>query len=334
MGRRSSLLSLLLLTVSVNEPCGAWPQLPAAGGGPQPQLIDPQDRKYYGNVRSVVDRPPSELVKAMPELKGLAPAESQEELATILQKVGENVKAFFRDFPSTTSEEEIRQEGFYSSPDITRLNAESQDQTFRYLMLARPENALTVGLEEYRTDSAGKAVEPRAMLERASVITKRFASSPIYFHPLHQPGSTFRYLGRQLLEGRKTYVVAFAQRLETTRLEAWASNGVKSARVLAQGVAWIDPTTYQIIRMRTDLLAPRPDINLERQTTEIRFAEVHFKALPSAFWLPHEVVVTVKIFGQTYRNTHRYSHFRLFRVETMETLKPKQGTPGESKNPE
>jgi len=145
---------------------------------------------------------------------------------------------------------------------------------------------------------------------------------------LHQPGSIFRYLGRQLLEGRETYVVAFAQRPDTTRLEAWASDGKKTVRMLVQGVAWIDPTTYQIIRMRTDLLAPRPDINLERQTTEIRFAEVHFKALPAAFWLPHEVVVTVNIFGQTYRNTHHYSHFRLFKVETLQIPKAKQGAPG------
>jgi hypothetical protein len=266
----------------------------------------------------------------MPELKGLVPAESQEELAAILQKVGEKVKAFFRDFPSTASVEEIRQERLY----FYAIKEERQDQTFQYLMLARPENAPTVGLKEYRSDSTGKVVEPRAMLEISSVITKRFASSPIYFHPLHQAGSAFRYLGQQLLEGRETYVVAFAQRLETTRLEAWASDGVKAVRVLAQGVDWIDPTTYQIIRMRTDLLAPRPDIDLERQTTEIRFAEVHFKALPAAFWLPHEVVVTVKIFGQTYRNTHRYSHFRLFKVETLQIPEGKQHSPKESKNPE
>jgi hypothetical protein len=76
--------------------------------------------------------------------------------------------------------------------------------------------------------------------------------------------------------------------------------------------------------MRTDLLAPRPDVHLERQTTEIRFAEVHLKTLPGAYWLPDEVVVTVSIFGETYRNTHLYSHFKLFKVETQESPEVKR----------
>jgi hypothetical protein len=340
MGSRLSLLPFLLLTVSAIEPCGAWPQLPAASEIPQSQLIDPQEREHYAGVRSVVDWSPSELVKALPELKGLATAQSQEELATLLRKVGENVEAFFRDFPSTTSVEEIRQERFLpgkldpESLEQTTPLPESQEQTFHYLMLAGPENRPMSGLQEYRTDNKGNRVNVRGMAKVPSILTSGFVSSAIYFHPVHQNGSAFRYLGRQHIDKRETYVVAFAQRPVTTRLVGWVANGEKTAAVLLQGVAWIDPTTYQIIRMRTDLLAPRPDVHLERQSTEIRFAEVHLKTLPGAFWLPGEVVVTVSIFGETYRNTHRYSHFRLFKVETQETPEAKQPTPGEPQKPE
>ena len=323
------MLPLLLLTVSLVEPGGAWPQLPAASEIPQSQLTDPKELEYYGKVKSVVDWSPSELVRALPELKGLTPAQSQEELGTILQKVGESVLAFFRDFPNTTSVEEIRQERFLPSKAIADSVApdtlehttplpESQEQTFHYLMLPGPENRPMSGLQEYRTDNKGNRVNVRGMAKAPSILTSGFVSSAIYFHPAHQNGSAFRYLGRQHSDKRETYVVAFAQRPVTTRLVEWVANGEKTAAVLLQGVAWIDPTTYQIIRMRTDLLAPRPDVHLERQSTEIRFAEVHLKTLPSAFWLPDEVVVNVSIFGETYRNTHRYSHFRLFKVETQE----------------
>jgi hypothetical protein len=154
-------------------------------------------------------------------------------------------------------------------------------------------------------------------------------STPIYFHSAHQDGSAFRYLGRQRIDKRETYVVAFAQRPAVTGLVGWVYNGEKMAAVMLQGVAWIDPTTYQIIRMRTDLLEPRPDIHLERQSTEIRFAEVHIKPLPGAFWLPDKVVVNVSFFGEIYRNTHRYSHFQLFKVETHIIPEAKPPTPGE-----
>jgi hypothetical protein len=340
MGSRSCLLPFLLLTVSSIEPCDAWPQLPTTSEIPQSQRIDLQERERYAGVRSVVDWSPSELVKALPELRGLAMAPSQDGLAMLLQKVGENVVVFFRDFPNTASVEEIRQERFRPSkllPDgLERLTPlpEFQEQTFHYLMLAGPENRPTSGLQEYRTDNKGRRVNLGGMAKAPSILTSGFVSSAIYFHPLHQDGSAFRHLGRQHIEKRETYVVAFAQRPGTTRLVGFVGDGEKTATVLLQGVAWIDPTTYQIIRMRTDLLAPRPDIHLERQSTEIRFTEVHFKTLPGAFWLPGEVVVTVRFFGEIYRNTHRYSQFKLFKVETREVPEAKQQTLGEPKNPE
>ena len=318
------MLPFLLLTVSVIGPCGACLQLPAASEIPQSQLTDPKEREYYGTVRTVVDWSPSELVKALPELKGLATAQSQEELATLLRKVGENVLAFFRDFPNTTSVEVIRQERLLPGKPVadslerTSPLPESQEQTFHYLMLAGPEDRPMSGLQEYRTDNKGNRVNLRGMARAPSILTSGFVSSPIYFHRVHQEGSAFRFLGRQHIDKRETYVVAFAQRPVATRLVGWVSNGEKTAAVLLQGVAWIDPTTCQIIRMRTDLLAPPPDVHLGRQSTEIRFAEVHLKTLPGAFWLPDEVVVTVSFFGEIYRNTHRYSHFRLFKVETQE----------------
>lgn len=43
-------------------------------------------------------------------LNGLQPAKGQEELASILDKLGQRVEAFFRDFHNTTSQEEIHQE--------------------------------------------------------------------------------------------------------------------------------------------------------------------------------------------------------------------------------
>jgi hypothetical protein len=91
--------------------------------------------------------------------------------------------------------------------------------------------------------------------------------------------------------------------------------------VLSQGLAWIDPTTFQIVRLRTELLTSQPKVRLERQTTEIHFKEVAFKHVAAAFWLPQQVTVTVDWRGRTLRNLHRYSDFRLFNVATEEHRK-------------
>jgi hypothetical protein len=70
------------------------------------------------------------------------------------------------------------------------------------------------------------------------------------------------------------------------------------------------------------LLAPRPSIGLEKQTTELHFGEIRLSKVPSPLWLPQEVVVTTDWKNQTYRNIHRYSDYRLFEVETNSVSAP------------
>ena len=59
---------------------------------------------------------------------------------------------------------------------------------------------------------------------------------------------------------------------------------------------------------------------MNRETTEVRYAEVHFKNASSSFWLPREVVVTVEWKDKLVRNAHRYSDFHLFNVETKSNI--------------
>jgi hypothetical protein len=95
--------------------------------------------------------------------------------------------------------------------------------------------------------------------------------------------------------------------------------------IFTQGLAWVDPSSYQILRIRTDLLTPLPEVRLERETTEIDYGEVHFKTLAEAFWLPHAVTVTVGWNGKNLRNEHEYSDFKLFSVASSQKVgKPKE----------
>jgi len=55
---------------------------------------------------------------------------------------------------------------------------------------------------------------------------------------------------------------------------------------------------------------------LSRETTEIHYAEVRFKNASLSLWLPRDVAVTVEWEGKLLRNTHSYSDFMLFNVET------------------
>ncbi|HTV54406.1 MAG TPA: hypothetical protein VMI06_05770, partial [Terriglobia bacterium] len=76
----------------------------------QRRAMDVDEIRYYSKARSVLDWSPAELVRAIPELRKLQPATGQQSLPSILANVGSNVAAFFRNFPNTTSVEQVQEE--------------------------------------------------------------------------------------------------------------------------------------------------------------------------------------------------------------------------------
>ena len=123
------------------------------------------------------------------------------------------------------------------------------------------------------------------------------------------------------MDGRDTYVVAFAQLPGRSSVTTHANGIWGTVILLVQGIAWVDRSTFQILRMRTDLLAPRDDIGLAQQTTQLRLDEFQLPGVPKPLWLPSEVTVNVKFNGQYLRNQHQYPEYKLFRVSV------KIGTP-------
>lgn len=273
-------------------------------------------------ARSRGGQPIDYLHQTTPELQGLEPATDQKLLEPILAAVGKNVAEFFRNFPNTSSLEKIHQEKLGRNENVQEtLNSKAQ-----YLCLLH-DGQWGPWFEEYRTGPANALDEGRG-LAHGFMLTSGFASASLLFHPSHQPQTIFRYLGQQKIHSRNTYVIAFAQQPAKARMKGAFRTSTTYAPTFSQGLAWIDPETYQILRLRTDLLLPVPEVRLDRETTQIDFGEVRFNQLPEAFWLPQEVTVTVAWAGKRLRNKHLYSDFKLFNVESTQKLgKPETPPP-------
>ncbi len=325
-GREVRLLRVQAL-LGVGDVAEARGEMEKYTGGRKPKTLPHGARSLYARVqeqvsleryassRSVLAESPQDLLKAMPELEGIRMAPNQDDLKGILEKAGEGVESFFNNLPNTVSLERVHEERLGKNGKVER----SVNQEFQYLLLAQP-GKWGVGTEEHRTTAQGANTALHG-LDEGLMLTAGFASVPILFHPLYQDGAGFRYLGLQTVNGKDLHVVAFAQKPQTARTNERFSTRDGSALILVQGVAWIDPVSFQIVRVRTDLLAPQPKIRLRRQTTEISFREVSFKEVAASVWLPQEVSVTVDLRGRIYRNLHRYSDFKLFNVATKEKRK-------------
>jgi hypothetical protein len=261
--------------------------------------------------KTFVDMTPAELARQVRELKHLTPASSQEMLPEILQRVGSTVADFFDNFSNTTSLEHLS-----STVDVPGERREFHyDARLNYVALVKAGGDKT-RLEEYRTNPKGKVVQ---LLSLQTVVTLGFVSMTVHLHPSFQPDSRFSYLGREEVDRQDAYVVAFAQRPGVARRTSLVASSGRTANELVQGVAWIDPVNFRVLRLRTDLERPDPTVNLARETTQIEYFGVTFKQGGKSLWLPRQVNVRGQIGKYAYDNRHRYSDYRLFIVRTGES---------------
>ena len=284
-------------------------------------------------VRPYLELPLTQLMKRIPELKGMSPAPDQQALPMILQQTGKQVDAFFANLVDLIAHEDITQQRLATRtlaggmPAGTMLQA--QDTRDNYLILRRSANG-PAHIEEFRMDTKGNRIDATGT-EKGFFITSGFALSSIHFATRFQSGSHFLYLGNQKIDGHEAYVVAFAQLPSEARVVVtMRGRDGSSLRLLSQGIAWVDKASFHIRRLRTDLLAPLPEVGLAEQTTTIGYNDVRF-ADAAPLWLPHDVDVNIqfkehstgrasdlgsRVTDQTFRNIHHYSNYLLYRVST------------------
>ena len=277
-----------------------------------PIRLTPEEIRRCDQAKTLIDWSPDEI-QDLPELKGLQPAESQQHLPAILRAVGERVSALFDEFPNMVSAEEVR-----SGPCDEGLRKKCRVAyrgKFNYLVVRRTEGDPLMG--EYRTDLKGRPIDYRNIGHGRIFLTYGFATAPLqHFHPQNQAACRFRDFGRQMAGGRETEVVGF---VEVPGKYPWPTelrHGTAVEPLCLQGLAWIDPTAYEVVRIETFLLAPPADAGLERETTLVEFSAIHLHQAAIALWLPTEVVVDVWIHQRHFHNVHRYSGFKTFEVET------------------
>jgi hypothetical protein len=287
---------------------------------PDDTMITPEkaDISYYANAHPYLGEPLKQLVEQIPELSRMKPGKSEEALGTILQKAGVNVDSFFVNVVDVIAQEKITMQR--ASPRGYSAPAHVEDS---YLILKKPAGNHHQ-VVEYRMNAAGQAVD-NVGLQQGFVTTHGFALVCNYFASAWQHESTFRYLGDEKIGARDAYVVGFAQTpgRATMLVTMRAANGGQYG-MLIQGIVWIDKVSFQILRMRTDLLAPHPELALVQQTTDVTFGQVRLVDVATPLWLPKDVKVYVKFkehgSGEdwvpelSYRNEHHYSNYRHYGV--------------------
>lgn len=289
---------------------------------PSSALIDTRGQAYFVNAKPYIDDALPRLKKAVHELRGLHPAAGQKPLEMILSQTGARLEDLAGKLPNLIALENVDQ--FQAREDGS--GAARIRNKYNYLILVH-QNGSRPDFQERRVDLKGR--RPRAAgLEEGFVVTKGFATLWRDFLPSVQRESVFRYLGTARINKKPVYVVGFAQRPGWVDSPMYFVENQHATPCLFQGVAWIDESSFRILRLRTDLLAPRKDVGLKKMTTVVTFGPARIAQVPEPLWLPVKAEVTAGIGGYFYRNIHRYSNYKLFRTR-VRFLPP----PGKPVNP-
>jgi len=257
---------------------------------------------------------------SLQNLPDFEPAGDQAPLDGILAAAGNNVFKLFANLFNLSAVENVRLER------VDRKGNADRSDTFRYLYLCLGAiDSPDPVFDEFRSNLKGQETLQLG-LEAGYMMTSGFVSAPLIFHPIHQSGNSFRLLGYQRMRGRNAVVVSYTQIPGQCRLKGHFRVGKNVQETYKQGIAWIDLENHQILHLVSDLLQPLPEIGLEKLRTEIDFDEVRFDREKGHFWLPVQVVVAVNWSGKILRNTHAYSDFKRFGVQTSQKLeKPREG---------
>ena len=284
------------------------------------------EAKLYAGAHPYMDEPFSELRKDVHEVAGLTPAPSQDPLPGLLARTGVKADELLGKLPDLISDEAVS-ESHYSQDQASGCvgagcmpqgAVATRDESFHYMILTHTAQGYRV-VSEYRTAHNDKPIEPGAS---DAPMFQGFVSAWIVFSSANQSESRFRYLGQQRVNGHTTYVLGFAQTPGTVKSPGEMVVDSESFPMLLQGIAWIDQSDFRIVRLRTDLLAPLPLIQVEKQTSSIQFAPVRIPDVATDLWLPKAVNLEMQVRGQVVREEHKYSKYRLFQAKSRIILSP------------
>lgn len=289
--------------------------------------IKAEETRFYGHARPYMDEPQPVLKNIVYELRG-PPVPSPEPLPNLLARVGAKADELLRKVPDLISEEAVTQTQWPVSagtvPGCVGIgcngpgSSSGSEQEFDYIILTHTTANGRLTIEEYRRHGNGKPVQQG----RGAPAFQGFASAWVIFSSWNQVESRFRLLGRQRTHGHDTMVIGFAQIPGSIEHPGMILSERGSVPMLLQGIAWIDQTDFRILRLRTDLLAPQPEIEYQEQTSSLAFGQVHIADLDLVLWLPQTVDAEMEASGQHLSEQHLYTKYRLYQSKTEIIVTP------------
>jgi hypothetical protein len=229
----------------------------------------------------------------------------------LLNRTGEQVSKFLGQFSEVKCTEKVTQEKL-GKEDKVELKEES---TYDYLVI------LTNTGGELSLDESRLAVHEAKMDKKNTslLVTNGFATLFLVFHPYYAGSFRFTAQGDELVGGHLLSKISFQHVRGTRSIAALALRG-KEYPLEVSGTAWVDPQTAVITKIVAEIGDSMQDVGLKTLRSEVEYAPVPFRGMKETYWFPSQATVEVETPRQHWRNTHRFTDYKRFSVDTEEQV--------------
>jgi hypothetical protein len=237
---------------------------------------------------------------------------ADDRLDAVLERTGKYVSSFMDVISEMNCRERVLQEKLADNGKVVQR----QESAFDYLIiLSTSGGELNLIESRIAPDDAKQEKKPRAPL----LISNGFSTLFLVFHPYYAASFQFTREGEETLNGRTLAKIRF-QHIPGMRSPAALAVRGREYPLDLYGTAWIDATTGIIARLTANVDSGMEDVGLRTLHSEARFVPVTFHNSPESFWLPGQVIIEVESRHQHWRNTHRFSDYKRFSVNTKEQM--------------
>lgn len=198
-----------------------------------------------------------------------------------------------------------------------------RSKDFSYIVFVRSVNSGNFYLEESRDGGVRLDQFP------TSLATTGLNSLGVnVLQPLNRDQLSFRCEGLTRIRGQAVWQLHFAENnTAPSGVREWKKNGTVY-KIPIKGRLWVSDSTYDILRIETDLEQPMEILGLTRDHLEVDYGPVTFSSRHTQMWLPWTAEMYLELRGKRYHHKHYLSDYMLFAVDTGHRInQPKEAPP-------
>jgi Flp pilus assembly protein TadD len=134
--------------------------------------------------------------------------------------------------------------------------------------------------------------------------------------------------GLASIRGKATWQIRFQEsKNSSTGVRQWQREG-KLFPIAIKGRIWLSSTSFDVLRIETDLLQPIQILGLTRDHLLVDYGPVNFSSTDTTLWLPWSAEMHMELRGRRYHHKHYLTDYMLFEVDTNHKIgKPKNPPP-------